>query len=83
MGKLEVVSHVINTLRVSGAAHGWISLFEMAVWREERNASFEAVLNPIGRDKLICSGRGEPRSLVRRDWTFSSPSYWEPYRDLA
>jgi hypothetical protein len=52
-----------------------MSLFEIAVWMEDRNASFVAVLNPIGRDKLMCSGRREPRSLVRRDWTSKSPSY--------
>ena len=64
-----------------GGAHGWMSVSEMAVWREDKNASFVAVLNPMGRDRLMCRGIGEPRSLVRRDWTSRSPSYWDPYRE--
>ena len=62
-------------------AHGRISLLEIAVCREERKASFVLVLNPMGRDRLMCRGRGEPRSLVRRDSTLRSPSCEGSYRD--
>lgn len=44
-----------------------MALLEMADWRETRKASLVAVLKPMGRERLMWSGRGEPRSLVRWD----------------
>jgi hypothetical protein len=31
--------------------------------------SFFSVGKPIGRDRLMCKGKGAPRSLVRKEWT--------------
>lgn len=61
--------------RTGEAAYGRMALFGMAVWRDERKASLVVVLSPIGRDRLMWRGRGDPRSLVRREWMLVPCSY--------
>lgn len=56
-----------------------ITHFDIAVWpsmaavRRRRNPSFSRVVRTKGRERLMCSGSGVPRSLVRKLCSSSCP----------
>ena len=51
----------------------------MALFNEVTKSSFCSVPNPMGRERLMWSGRGAPRSLVRKECSSDGSSSGSPF----
>jgi len=51
-----------------------------ALSRAAANSSFRSVEKPIGRERLMCTGSGTPRSLVKKEWMTGPVSDMPPFK---